>query len=112
VIWHFSAAKSGATTRFVCITGASTNTYNGIMPWDYGSFAKGVYTMDNANGTWQPKSTGITFSNDNVMYTGMAWNDVNTIYLAGHDVAAAGPLIYKSTDAGTTWNKVFKQPTT
>lgn len=108
VIWHFSGAKSGATTRFVCITANSSDIYNGIMPYDYYQLAKGVYTMDNTNGTWVSKSVGINFSNDFVMYTGMAYNNVNTIYLAGSDNALNAPLIYKSTDAGTTWNKVFQ----
>jgi hypothetical protein len=106
-IWSFSGAKNGGTMRFVCITGASNNTYNGIMPWDYWGYATGVYTMDDANGTWNTASTGINFASDFVMYTGMAENDVNTIYLAGSDNGSAG-LIYKSTDGGGSWNKVFK----
>ncbi len=106
-IWHFSAAKSGATTRFLCITADNGDVYNGLMPYDYWGFAKGVYTMDNANGTWVAKSNGINFSNDFVMYTGMALNDINTMYLGGNDDALGAPLIFKSTDAGNTWNKVF-----
>lgn len=106
-IWTFSGAKNGGTMRFVCITGANNNTYNGIMPYDYWGYATGVYTMDNANGTWVPASTGINFASDFVMYTGMAANDVNTMYLAGSDNGNAA-LIYKSTDGGGTWTKVFK----
>lgn len=108
VIWHFSAGKNGATTRFLCITADAADVYNGLMPYDYYNFGKGVYTMDNAGGTWVSKSAGINFSNDFVMYTGMALNDVNTMYLGGNDDALGAPLIYKSTDAGTTWNKVFQ----
>ncbi len=107
----FSGAKVGATTRFVCITASSANMYCGLMPYDYSGLAAGIYTMDNANGTWVSKSAGITFSNDNVMYSCMAWNDINTMYLGGHDNALGAPLVYKSTDAGTTWNKVFKSTT-
>jgi hypothetical protein len=108
VIWHFSGAKNGGTTRFVCITAAMADTYNGVMPYDYYGFAKGVYTMDNASGTWVSKSGGLDFSNDYVMYTGMAWNDISTIYLAGNDASLSAPLIYKSTDGGSSWAKVFK----
>jgi len=107
VIWSFAGAKTGSTTRFTCITANSGDVYNGVMPWDYYTFAKGVYTMDNDNGTWVSKSTGITFANDFVMYVGMAQNDISTIYLGGHDAALYAPLVYKSGDAGTTWNKVF-----
>ncbi|MBS1587279.1 MAG: T9SS type A sorting domain-containing protein [Bacteroidetes bacterium] len=105
VIWTFSGAKNGGTMRFVCITGANNNTYNGIMPWDYWGYATGVYTMDNANGTWTPASTGINLASEFVMYTGMAWNDVNTIYLSGSDNGT--PLVYKSTNGGGSWTKVF-----
>ena len=107
LIWSFAGAKNGATTRFTCITANSADVYNVVMPWDYYNFAKGVYTMDNDNGTWVTKSTGINFANDFVMYVGMAENDINTIYLGGHDNALSAPLVYKSTNAGTSWSKVF-----
>jgi len=107
LIFSFVGAKNGTTTRFTCITANTADVYNGLMPWDYYTFAKGVYTMDNDNGTWVSKSAGIDFANDFVMYTGMAENDINTIYLAGHDNALGAPLVYKSVNAGTSWSKVF-----
>jgi hypothetical protein len=107
LIWSFAGAKNGNTTRFTCITANTADTYNGVMPWDYYNFAKGVYIMDNDNGTWVPKSTGLNFANDFVMYVGMAENDINTIYLGGHDNALGAPLVYKSTNAGSSWSKVF-----
>ncbi|TRZ75264.1 MAG: T9SS C-terminal target domain-containing protein [Bacteroidetes bacterium] len=106
-IWSFAAAKNGSTTRFVCITANVADVYNGVMPWDYYNFAKGVFTMDNDNGTWVSRSAGLNFSNDFVMYAAMAENDINTIYLGGHDNSLSAPLVYKSADAGITWNKVF-----
>jgi photosystem II stability/assembly factor-like uncharacterized protein len=108
VILSFSGAKAAGLTRFVCITAARADVYAGIMPYDNSGIATGVYIMDNANGTWSSKSIGLAFSNDWVMYTGMAWNDVNTIYLAGKDNALDANLVYKSADGGDTWNKVFK----
>jgi len=107
VLWNFAEAKSGSTTRFVCIAANVGDVYNGLMPWDYYNFAKGIYTMDNDNGTWVSKSAGLDFSNDFVMYLAMAGNDITTIYLGGHDNNLSAPLVYKSSDAGTTWNKVF-----
>ncbi len=107
VIWSFRGAKDAGTTRFVCISSTGNSTYNGIMPYDYYNHAKGVYTMDNNSGTWVAKSTGINFANDFVMYVGMADNDVNTFYLGGHDNATGGPLVYKTSNGGTQWNKVF-----
>jgi hypothetical protein len=107
VIWSFAGAKNGATTKFTCITANNVDAYNGIMPWDYTNYAKGVFTMDNDNGTWVAKSTGIDFNNDFIMYVGMAQNNIDTIYLGGKDNASGGPLVYKTPDAGTSWNKVF-----
>ncbi|MCX6243200.1 MAG: T9SS type A sorting domain-containing protein [Bacteroidetes bacterium] len=107
VIWSFAGAKASGTTRFVCIAANVSDTYNGIMPWDYWNFAKAVYTMDNANGTWIPKSTGINFSTDFIMYAAMAGNDINTIYLGGNDNALYAPLVIKSTDGGSSWAKKF-----
>ncbi len=107
VIWSFAGAKNGSNTKFACITSLTAGTYNGVMPWNYYNFAKGVYTMDNNSGTWASASTGINFANDFVMYVGMARNNTNTIYLGGHDNALSAPLVYKSSNGGSTWSKVF-----
>ncbi|MEI8202536.1 MAG: T9SS type A sorting domain-containing protein [Bacteroidota bacterium] len=107
VIWDFAAAKQGTSTKFACITANTADVYNGVMPYDYYSFPKGVYTMNNDNGVWVSKSTGIDFVNDFVMYIGMAQNDTATIYLGGHDNALSAPLVYKSSNGGTSWAKVF-----
>jgi hypothetical protein len=108
VIWNFTGARTGNDLRFFCITANLGDTYNGLMPYDYYNLAKGVYSMDNASGSWIPKMNGINFSNDFIMYAGMARNDINAIYLAGSDNALNAPLVYKSIDGGTTWNKVFE----
>ncbi len=107
VIWSFAAGKSGGTTRFACITANAGDVYNGVMPWEYWGFAKGVYVMDNASGTWQSKATGIDFNSDFIMYVGMAWNDANTIYLGGNDSALGAPLVMKSVNGGNSWTKIF-----
>jgi len=107
VIWSFTGARTGNILRFYCITSDNNNTYNGVMPWDYYNFAKGVYSMDNASGTWTAKLAGIDFASDFIMYAGMARNDINTVYLAGNDHALAAPLVLKTTNGGTTWTKVF-----
>jgi photosystem II stability/assembly factor-like uncharacterized protein len=107
VIWNFTGAREGNDLRFFCITANPGDTYNGIKPWDYHNFAKGVYSMDNASGTWTQKMNGIDFSNDFIMYAGMAGNNVDIIYLTGNDHRLDAPLVYKSSDAGNTWNKMF-----
>jgi hypothetical protein len=108
VPWSFTGARSGNALRFFCLTTDESYTYNGIMPWDYYNLARGVYSMDNASGNWISRSTGINFSNDFLMYTGMARNDINTIYIGGSDDALNAPLIMKSSDGGMSWEKVFR----
>lgn len=107
VTWSFSGAREGGNTRFTCITSDIGDTYNGLMPWEYYNFAKGVYTMDNASGNWASKSSGISFGSDFIMYAAMAENDINTIYLGGHDEALSAPLVFRSSDGGNSWSKVF-----
>ncbi len=107
VIWSFAGAKVSGTMRFACIAANSGDVYNGLMPYDYYNFAKAVYVMDNASGTWVMKSAGIDFSNDFVMYLAMARNDINTIYLGGNDHAFFAPLVYRTLDGGSSWAKVF-----
>lgn len=106
-IWSFAGAREGANLRFVCITANVSDLYNGIMPWDYYGLGSGVYIMDNASGTWTPATSGINFFTDNLMYAAMAWNDTDNIYLGGNDATEGAPLVFKSTDGGGSWSKVF-----
>jgi photosystem II stability/assembly factor-like uncharacterized protein len=106
-IFSFAGAKVGATTRFFCITANTADVYNGIFPWEYYQFAKGVYALDAGTNTWVSKMTGINIANDFVMYVSMAKNDINTVYLGGNDDAAAGNLVMKTTNGGASWSKVF-----
>ena len=106
-IFSFAAAKVGTTTRFFCIAANQTDIYNGIAPWDYYGFAKKIYSLDVGTNAWILKMTGINVDNDFVMYVGMAKNDINTVYLAGSDATTGGNLVVKTSNAGTSWTKVF-----
>jgi len=106
-IFSFAGAKVGAITRFFCISANTTDVYNGIFPWDYYGFAKGVYALDAGTNTWTAKMTGINIANDFVMYVSMAKNDINTVYLGGSDATSGGNLVIKTTTGGTSWSKVF-----
>ncbi|MEP7164647.1 MAG: T9SS type A sorting domain-containing protein [Ferruginibacter sp.] len=106
-IFSFAGARVGAVTRFYCITANATDVYNGIFPWDYWGFAKGVYSMDAGTNVWSGKMNGININNDFVMYVGMARNDINTVYLGGSDGTTGGNCVIKTSNAGTNWNKVF-----
>lgn len=106
-ILAFAGAKSGATTRFFCITSDIGNVYNGIYPWDYYGMLKNVYSLDLGTNAWTLKMNGIDPNSDYCMYMGMAWNDINTVYIGGTDGNINANNVLKTTDAGATWTHVF-----
>ncbi|MEP6749528.1 MAG: T9SS type A sorting domain-containing protein [Bacteroidota bacterium] len=106
-IFSFAGAKVGTTTRFFCITANNTDIYNGVFPWDYNGFIKGVYSLDAGTNVWTSKLNGININNDFMMYVAMARNDINTVYLGGSDATTGGNSVLKTSNAGTNWNKVF-----
>lgn len=104
-IFSFSGAKNGSVTRLVCLTGNKTDIYTGKTGSDYYDFIKGVYTLD-VGGNWISKMIGINISQDFLMFTGMAWNDINTIYLGGSS-SAGRPNVMKSIDGGNSWTHIL-----
>ncbi len=107
VIYRFSAAKSAEKYRFLCITAPRDLVNNDIGPYIFADFTKGIYVMEDTSASWLPRSAGIDLSNDFILYTGMAHNDGNTMYLAGKDQSLNAPLILKSSNGGLDWSKVF-----
>ncbi|MGZ3861978.1 MAG: T9SS type A sorting domain-containing protein [Bacteroidia bacterium] len=102
----FSGAKEGSTVRFICLTGDSGNVYSGFQYGsDYNGALAGVYTMDNASGTWTSKMSGISVGNDFPDFCGMANNDIDTMYIAGGS-NAGDPIVMRAT-ASTNWNHIF-----
>ncbi|MBX7241002.1 MAG: T9SS type A sorting domain-containing protein [Bacteroidia bacterium] len=107
VILGFAGAKQGNITRFFCIAADVSDVYNGLYPWDYWNLLKNVYSLDLSTNQWVPKMSGIDVSSDFCMYVGMAWNDINTVYLAGTNNDNNSPNILKTTNAGSDWSRVF-----
>jgi len=102
----FSGAQEGGTVRFLCLTADSNNVYSGFQYGsDYSGALVGVYTMDNASGTWVSKMGGITVGSDFPDFCGLANNDIDTMYLAGGS-NAGNPIIMKATFT-TNWSYVF-----
>lgn len=104
-IWSFAGAKQNGTTRFFCLTGGATNMYVGMPGSDYEGFLKGVYVLDYGMGNWTKKMSGIVVGTDNLMFVGMAQNDISTCYLAGSALSA--PDIMKTTNGGDSWTRTF-----
>lgn len=107
VVLAFAGAKQGIVTRFFCISAYNSDVYNGLYPWDYWNLLKHVYSLDLGTDQWIQKMNGIDPATDFCMYIGMAWNDINTVYLGGSNSANNSPNVIKTTDAGATWTKVF-----
>lgn len=106
-ILAFAGAKSGNITRFFCITSDVGNLYNGIFPWEYYGMLKNVYSLDLGTNTWNLKMNGINPASDYCMYMGMAWNDINTVYIGGTDGNLNANNVLKTTDAGATWSHIL-----
>ena len=103
VIWGFTGARTGGTTRFFCITAAAGDVYVGVQPYDYYGFPTGVYSLDYGVGSWTARMTGIAAGTDFPMYVAMAESDVTHAYLGGSNTSGE-PNVLRMTDAGTGWS--------
>ncbi|MBL7813311.1 MAG: T9SS type A sorting domain-containing protein [Bacteroidetes bacterium] len=100
----FAGARKGGTVRFLCLT--STSVWSGYQYGsNYNGAMKAVYTMDNANGTWVSKTTGIAIGTDFPVFTGMAQNCTDTMYLSGGS-SGSRPIVLRSVNGGN-WTHVF-----
>ncbi len=105
----FSAGEDGSGLRFVCLT--LTNVWAGIQhAFEYtggsGASMQGVYVMDNADGNWKSKSSGINKATDYPVFTGMAESNSSIMYVSGGSSSGA-PIVMKSTDGGNSWKHAF-----
>jgi photosystem II stability/assembly factor-like uncharacterized protein len=102
----FAGARQGTTTRLYCTTLNELEVYPGVSSDNFASFL-GVYTLDIGTGTptWKYKITGISNA-DYPFYVAVAPNNINVAYLAGGNEFGT-PVVYKTSDAATTWSKVF-----
>ena len=103
-ILSFAGAKQSSTTRFICLT--ATNVWAGYTYGDnYWNAMKGIYTMDNASGTWTSNISGITLGSDFPVFVGMSSDNINITYASGGS-SAGNPIVMRS-DNGGAWSHVF-----
>ncbi len=106
-ISSFTAAKENGTIRLFCVTLHSNDVYAGVTGADFRGF-KGIYKVDYALGNnWTKISNGLA-NNLKFFFIASANNNINTVYIGGGDVDTYFPIVYKTTDAGNTWNENFK----
>jgi ribosomal protein L35AE/L33A len=100
----FAGAKQGGTTRLVAVT--NTSAWAGIAGFEFDhSNTYGVYFLDAGQTAWTERVSGIP-SGNYPFYVAMALNDINTVYVGGTNDAGV-PIVYKTTNAGTSWSSVF-----
>jgi hypothetical protein len=106
-IFSFTGAKQGATTRLMCVTLDSGSVYPGVLiEGEYGAYG-GVYTLDWGQPNWTLRTNGITGGHQPV-FVAMAQNDISTAYVAGQQSAIDYPVLYKTTNGGTSWQSVLQ----
>jgi len=103
-IVSFSGAKQGSTTRFYAVTLDEFDVYPGVTGAAYGGFL-GLYTYDVGSANWAYKVGGISGS-DFPFYVTTAVGNINVAYAAGSSDKNT-PTVYKTTNGGLTWTKVF-----
>ncbi|MGA9772962.1 MAG: BACON domain-containing carbohydrate-binding protein [Blastocatellia bacterium] len=104
-IVSFAGAKQGATVRFFAVTLTAGDVFPGLFTeGSYFSYQK-IYSLDWGQANWTAKVTGIG-ANDFPFFVSMARNDISTAYAAGQ-AANEFPIIYKTTNGGTSWQSVL-----
>lgn len=102
----FSGAKSGATTRLYCVTVGSGDVWPGVTGAEYATY-QGVYRLDYAPAAaWTGITTGI--GADYAFFVGTCRTNINIAYLAGVLNSPTFPTVYRTTNGGTSWSRVFK----
>jgi len=101
-IWSFCAAKSGATTRFFCLTGDVGDIYVGLPGSDYWDFMQGIYSCNYGSTNWSSAMGGLTAGTDFPMFIDMAENNTDIVWCGGSNDNGE-PTMYKTTNAGVSW---------
>jgi hypothetical protein len=110
----FAGAASNGRIRLYCITTDATTAnslddgYPSPAEAIYGSPSvyKGLYACDWGAGGWIKCTNGIS-SLDAMAFVAGSANQPNIVYAGGQSGNTGWPAIYKSTNGGTNWTKVW-----
>lgn len=103
-IVSFGGAREGSQIRFYCCTLRSV--YPGITGANHAGY-RGLYRMDPSARTWIPISKGIPPKTD-LFFVALSRNNTRIVYAAGEDLNLFAPAVYKTTDGGNSWDRVFR----
>lgn len=101
----FTGAKSGGTTRLMGTIADQADLYPGIKALDIG-ICTGIIKLDVGTGNWTAANTGIDTDHE-VFLISSATNDINTFYVGGTNTNNSFPVVYKTTNGGTSWSETF-----
>ncbi|MBU1695143.1 MAG: glycoside hydrolase, partial [Verrucomicrobia bacterium] len=101
-----AGAKEANTTRLFCVTLDTGDVYPGVTGAEHWSY-RGVYRLDVGPGAaWVPVTSGI--SPDHLFFVATCRSNIHVAYAAGALDDPTHPVVYKTTNGGGAWNKVFR----
>lgn len=100
-----TGASDGTTTRLMGTTASQADLYPGVNALDISIYSSTI-RMDYGLTNWTNAETGFDVNHDFFIIASSLTN-INTFYIGGTDNTTSYPVIYKTSDGGTTWNEIF-----
>lgn len=101
----FTGGKSGGTTRLMGTIADQGDLYPGMKALDIG-ICTGMLKLDVGVGNWTNVYNNID-PNHELFLISSATNDINTFYTGGTNTNNSFPVVYKTTNGGTSWSETF-----
>ncbi len=101
----FTGAKTGGTTRLMGTIASQGDLYPGMKALDIG-ICSDMIRLDVGAGNWTSVYNNIDTDHQLFLITS-ATNNINTFYVGGTNTANSYPVVYKTTNGGTTWSETF-----
>ncbi len=101
----FTGSRSGGQVRLMGTIADEGDLYPGINALDIG-ICTGIMKMDVGLTSWQNATNGINGDHE-VFLISSSMIDINVFYTAGTNTNNSFPVVYKTSDGGTSWSEVF-----
>lgn len=101
----FTGGKSGGMTRLMGTIADQADLYPGIKALDIG-ICTDVLKLDVGAGNWSSVYNNINTDHEVFLITS-AGNNSTTFYLGGTNTNNSFPVVYKTTNGGTSWTETF-----
>lgn len=101
----FTGSKTGNQVRLMGTTADASDLYPGINALDIG-ICTGIIKTDYGNTNWESVTNGINGDHE-VFLISSSMIDINTFYTAGTNTNNSFPVVYKTSNGGTSWSEVF-----